>query len=88
MYVHSTYNIVYFVINFAPNCFLYTHLTQEEFPEYPELLLEAISLSRRVQDPLMEFCALFASPEEEIFSLKMHVLQVLFSCNIYSSNFL
>jgi len=52
------------------------YFIQDEFPEYPELLLEAISISRRLQDPLMEFCALFASPEEEIFSLKMHILQV------------
>jgi len=54
----------------------YKHFIKDEFPEYPELLLEAISISRRLQDPLMEFCALFASPEEEIYSLKMHILQV------------
>ena len=48
---------------------------QEEYPEYPELLRMAVSLGRRLQEPLVEFTALASSPDEEIFALKMHPLQ-------------
>ena len=35
----------------------------------------AVSLGRRLQEPLVEFTALASSPDEEIFALKMHPLQ-------------
>ena len=49
---------------------------QENFPSYPELLRLAVSLGRRMQEPLHEFTSLFMSHEEEIYSLRMHPLQV------------
>lgn len=45
-----------------------------EFRDYPELLREAISLARRMQDPLVEFSQLCTS-DEEIMCLKYHPLQ-------------
>ena len=53
----------------------YVHL-QEAYPSYPELLLLAISLGRRVQEPLHEFASLFLSHDDEILALRMQVLQV------------
>ena len=35
----------------------------------------AVSLGRRMQEPLHEFTALASSPDDEIFALKMHPLQ-------------
>ena len=35
----------------------------------------AVSLGRRMQEPLHEFTALSSSPDDEIFALKMHPLQ-------------
>ena len=55
---------------------LITFFSQEAFPGYPELLLTAISLGRRVQEPLHEFTALYESHDEELLALKMHPLQV------------
>lgn len=45
-----------------------------EFRDYPELLRQAISLSRRMQDPLVEFSQL-CTADEEILCLKFHPLQ-------------
>lgn len=50
---------------------------KEEFSEYPELLRMAVSLGRRMQEPLHEFSSLLLSQENEIFSLRMHLLQDL-----------
>lgn len=49
--------------------------TQESFPEYPELLCEAVSLGRRLQDPLMEFTALANAENDELLALQMDSLQ-------------
>lgn len=49
--------------------------TQESFSEYPELLCEAVSLGRRLQDPLLEFTALATAENEELLALQMDVLQ-------------
>ena len=35
----------------------------------------AVSMGRRMQEPLHEFTALASSPDDEIFALKMHPLQ-------------
>lgn len=51
-------------------------LLQEMFPNYPELLCQAVSLARRVNEPLTEFTSLFLAQEDEILALRMHVLQV------------
>ncbi|XP_031835725.1 transcription elongation factor SPT6 isoform X1 [Nomia melanderi] len=45
-----------------------------EFRDYPELLRQAISLARRMQDPLVEFSQL-CTADEEILCLKYHGLQ-------------
>ncbi|XP_076244162.1 transcription elongation factor SPT6 isoform X2 [Calliopsis andreniformis] len=45
-----------------------------EFRDYPELLRQAISLARRMQDPLLEFSQL-CTIDEEILCLKYHPLQ-------------
>ncbi|CAK9834481.1 Transcription elongation factor SPT6 [Anthophora retusa] len=45
-----------------------------EFRDYPELLRQAISLARRMQDPLVEFSQL-CTADEEILCLKYHSLQ-------------
>ena len=48
---------------------------QESFPEYPELLCEAVSLGRRLQDPLIEFTALANAENDELLALPMDTLQ-------------
>ena len=45
-----------------------------EFRDYPDLLRQAISLARRMQDPLLEFSQL-CTIDEEIMCLKYHPLQ-------------
>uniref|UniRef100_A0A2M3YZ36 Transcription elongation factor SPT6 n=1 Tax=Anopheles braziliensis TaxID=58242 RepID=A0A2M3YZ36_9DIPT len=45
-----------------------------DFKEYPALLRQAISLARRVQDPLVEFSQL-CNADEEILCLRYHSLQ-------------
>ena len=45
-----------------------------EFHDYPELLREAVSISRRLMDPLMEFSQMF-NTDDEILCLKFHLLQ-------------
>lgn len=47
---------------------------ENDFRDYPLLLRQAISLARRMQDPLVEFSQL-CTPDEEIFCLKYHPLQ-------------
>uniref|UniRef100_A0A183IH12 S1 motif domain-containing protein n=1 Tax=Soboliphyme baturini TaxID=241478 RepID=A0A183IH12_9BILA len=47
---------------------------RQDFPEYPLLLWQAISLARRMQDPLLEFCQVCANGED-ILALKYHPLQ-------------
>ncbi|XP_053682343.1 transcription elongation factor SPT6 isoform X2 [Sabethes cyaneus] len=45
-----------------------------DFREYPLLLRQAISLARRIQDPLIEFSQL-CTADEEILCLRFHTLQ-------------
>lgn len=45
-----------------------------EFREYPPLLRQAVSLARRLQDPLVEYSQL-CSADEEILCLRYHTLQ-------------
>lgn len=47
---------------------------QNEFRDYPLLLRQAISLARRLQDPLIEYSQLCTS-DEEILCLRFHPLQ-------------
>ncbi|XP_065172067.1 transcription elongation factor SPT6 isoform X2 [Atheta coriaria] len=48
--------------------------SETDFREFPELLRQAISLARRMQDPLVEFSQLCTS-DEELLSLRYHPLQ-------------
>ncbi|KRY89558.1 Transcription elongation factor SPT6 [Trichinella pseudospiralis] len=50
----------------------------QEFPTYPVLLRQAISIARRLQDPLIEFSQL-VTPDDEILSLKFHPSQNMVS---------
>lgn len=47
---------------------------QTEFPSFPPLLRQAVSLARRLLDPLIEFSQL-CTPDDEILCLKYHPLQ-------------
>ena len=49
-----------------------------EFSEYPELLRHAISIGRRIQNPLVEFAGL-CNFEEELVCLRLHPMQVLYA---------
>ena len=51
---------------------------QADFTEYPPVLRQAVSLARRMQDPLIEFSQL-TGPEKEILCLRYHPLQDLLS---------
>ncbi|XP_058804062.1 transcription elongation factor SPT6 isoform X2 [Phymastichus coffea] len=51
-----------------------SHKGISEFRDYPELLRQAISLARRLQDPLVEFSQL-CNADDEILCLKFHSLQ-------------
>lgn len=45
-----------------------------DFKEYPDLLKQAVSLARKMQDPLVEYSQL-CSADEEILCLRYHTLQ-------------
>lgn len=45
-----------------------------DFKEYPTLLKQAVSLCRKIQDPLLEYSQL-CGPDEEIMCLRYHSLQ-------------
>lgn len=47
---------------------------EEDFRDYPTLLRQAISIARRLRDPLVEFSQL-CSADEEILCLRYHTLQ-------------
>ncbi|CAH3024911.1 unnamed protein product [Porites evermanni] len=48
--------------------------SENEFLEYPSLLRHAVSLGRRIQDPLSEFAALCVE-EDELLCLRLHPFQ-------------
>lgn len=48
---------------------------QADFRDFPVELRQAISLARRMQDPLLEFSQL-CTTEEDLLCLKLHTLQV------------
>ena len=45
------------------------------FPDYPESLKMSISVGRMMQEPLVEYCSLVSSLDDEVFSLPLHPLQ-------------
>lgn len=58
---------------------------QNEFRDYPPVLRHAVSVARRLQDPLIEFASL-CNPDEDILCLKYHPLQVIFFIIFLSNN--
>uniref|UniRef100_A0A674ITX0 Transcription elongation factor SPT6 n=1 Tax=Terrapene triunguis TaxID=2587831 RepID=A0A674ITX0_9SAUR len=48
--------------------------SENEFRDYPPVLRQAVSLARRIQDPLIEFSQVCSS-DEDILCLKLHPLQ-------------
>ncbi|XP_039221449.1 transcription elongation factor SPT6 isoform X1 [Crotalus tigris] len=48
--------------------------SEAEFRDYPPVLRQAVSLARRIQDPLVEF-AQVCSQDEDILCLKLHPMQ-------------
>ncbi|KFO25570.1 Transcription elongation factor SPT6 [Fukomys damarensis] len=48
--------------------------SEAEFRDYPPVLRQAVSLARRIQDPLIEFSQVCSS-DEDILCLKFHPLQ-------------
>ncbi|XP_015684982.1 transcription elongation factor SPT6-like, partial [Protobothrops mucrosquamatus] len=48
--------------------------SEAEFRDYPPVLRQAVSLARRIQDPLVEF-AQVCSLDEDILCLKLHPMQ-------------
>jgi len=51
---------------------------EQDFRDYPGVLKEAVSLARRMQDPLTEFSEL-TGPENEILCLRYHPMQDVLS---------
>ncbi|XP_063966332.1 transcription elongation factor SPT6-like isoform X1 [Lytechinus pictus] len=49
-------------------------LVETEFRDYPPLLRQAVSISRRLQDPLIEFSRL-CNPDDDLLCLKLHPQQ-------------
>jgi len=45
------------------------------FPDYPEPLKMSISVGRMMQEPLVEYCSLLNSQDDEVLSLPLHPLQ-------------
>ena len=51
-----------------------TAKSSQDFREYPQVLKEAVSIARRLQDPLVEFSQL-CGPENDILCLRYHPMQ-------------
>lgn len=62
------------VDNELANVYMNSKKAQEEFPEYPPPLLQAVSIARRLADPLIEFAKL-CNEDNEILCIRCHPLQ-------------
>ncbi|XP_069471429.1 transcription elongation factor SPT6 [Ambystoma mexicanum] len=56
------------------NLYMNSKKSETEFRDYPPILRQAVSIARRIQDPLVEFSAVCGA-EEDIMCLKLHPLQ-------------
>ena len=56
-------------------CCVWTPDFQADFRDYPPLLRQAVSVARKIQDPLVEYSQVCSS-DEDILCLKLHPLQV------------
>jgi len=61
------------LFSFQPRIQCLFFRARKEFPQYPPLLLNAISMGRRVLDPLFEYSSLWGT--KDILYLKLHPLQ-------------
>ena len=62
------------VDNELSNVYMNLKLAREEFPEFPPLLLQAISNARKLNDPPSEYAKL-CSPDHDILCIRLHPLQ-------------
>merc|ERR1719312_1285209 len=59
-----------------------TNKSSQDFREYPSILKEAISVARRIQDPLVEFSQL-CGPENDILCLRYHPMQEILGEEVF-----
>lgn len=62
------------VDNELSNVYMNLKKANEEFPDFPPLLLQAISNARKMNDPLSEYAKL-CSQDDEILCIRFHTLQ-------------
>lgn len=62
------------VDNELSNIYMNLKKASEEFPEFPPLLLQAISTARKLNDPLSEYAKL-CTPDHDILCIRFHSLQ-------------
>jgi len=62
------------VDNELSNVYMNLKRATDEFPEFPPLLLQAISNARKLNDPLSEYSKL-CSPDDDILCIRFHSLQ-------------
>ncbi|XP_064612097.1 transcription elongation factor SPT6-like [Liolophura sinensis] len=62
------------VDNEVAQVFQASNRAEADFREYPPVLRHAVSIARRLQDPLIEFAQL-CNPDEDILCLRYHSLQ-------------
>ena len=64
------------VDNHLAKVYANTPKAQSDFRDFPDILIQAISVGRRLQDPLVEFSQL-CGPEKDILCLRFHPMQDL-----------
>jgi len=64
------------MVYFLSKLDVFYSIFQNDFRDYPPLLREAVSLARKMQDPLIEYSQL-CTPDDEILCLRYHPLQVI-----------
>lgn len=62
------------VDNELSNVYMNLKRASSEFPEFPPLLLQAISNARKLNDPLSEYAKL-CTPDDDILCIRFHTLQ-------------
>ncbi len=69
---------VYLVDDNLAKVFANSQRAQQDFRDFPNVLKQAVSLARRMQDPLTEFSQL-TGPDNEILCLRYHPMQDVLS---------
>ena len=65
---------VHYVDNNLAKVYMNSATAQRDFAEMPFMLRQAISLARRLQDPLIEFCQAF-NDDDDLLCLSLHTAQ-------------